>query len=354
MEIKITKTLQPKEKPVGNLGFGKYFTDHMFLVDWDEKIGWHDARIVPYGPLLMSPASTSLHYGAEIFEGLKAYYSLNGEIQLFRPYENAKRFNSSANRLCLPLIDEEFFVSAIKELVNIDRDWIPTEEGTSLYIRPFMLGDDHVLGVHGVSHALFVIILSPVGSYFKDGLKPVGISIERDDVRVAGKGGTGYAKCGGNYGASMRAGKKAELNGFSQVLWLDAIERKYIEEVGSMNVMFKIDGKVVTPSLVGSILPGITRKSCLEILREKNILFEERRITVDELKEALVNGKLEEAFGTGTAAVISPIGQFLIDGVLYDVNDQMIGPVSKMLYDEITGIQSGKIMDNHGWIVKIK
>ncbi len=354
LNIKINKTKTPKAKPEGALGFGQYFTDHMFIMDWNEGEGWHDARIVPYGPLEMSPASTALHYGAEIFEGMKAYHQIDGKIKLFRPYENAKRMNSSAERLCLPLLNEDDFVQAVSTLVNIDRDWVPTEPGTSLYVRPFMIGDDHTLGVHGVHHAMFIVILCPVGSYYKEGLNPVGIMIETEDERVAGKGGTGYTKCGGNYAASTRAGKKAEQKGYSQVLWLDCVYKKYIEEVGAMNVMFKINGEIVTPSLVGSILPGITRKSCLQILSEKGLNPIERRITLDELTEAVKNGTLEEAWGTGTAAVISPIGLLEVNGVKYQINNGQIGPISQMLYDEITGIQSGKIKDTRGWTYEVK
>lgn len=355
MEIRIEKAKELKTKPEADkLGFGQYFTDHMFIMDWDADKGWHDARIVPYGPLQMSPASTALHYGAEIFEGMKAYRTADGTIQLFRPYENAKRMNSSAERLCLPELNEDDFVEAVKTLVELDADWVPSAKGTSLYVRPFMIGDDHTLGVHGVHHALFMVILCPVGSYYKEGLNPVSIMIETEDVRVAGKGGTGYTKCGGNYAASTRAGKKAEEKGYSQVLWLDAVERKYIEEVGAMNVMFKINGEVVTPALVGSILPGITRKSCLEVLKNKNIPAVEKRITVDELLAAVESGELEEAWGTGTAAVISPIGKLCINNKEYIINNGKIGEVSQMLYDEITGIQSGKIADKFNWTVKVK
>ncbi len=354
LDIKITKIEKKKDKPLGPLGFGQYFTDHMFMMDYEEGKGWYNARIIPYGPIPMSPASSALHYGAEIFEGMKAYHTKDGKIQLFRPYENAKRMNSSAERLCLPQLNEDDFVQAVTTLINLDRDWVPTDAGTSLYVRPFMIGDDHTLGVHGVHHAIFMVILSPVGSYYKEGLNPVSIVIEKDDVRVAGKGGTGYTKCGGNYAASTRAGKKAEQKGYSQVLWLDAVERKYIEEVGSMNVMFKINGEIVTPALVGSILPGITRKSCIQILKDKGYTVNEKRISVDELMEALENGTLEEAWGTGTAAVISPIGKFVVNDKEYIVNNQQIGKVSQMLYDEITGIQSGKLEDTRGWTLEVK
>lgn len=354
MDIKITKNTNPKAKPESSaLGFGKYFTDHMFIMDYTPDKGWHDARIVPYGNLSLSPASTVLHYGEEIFEGMKAYLTESGKIQLFRPYENAKRMNDSAERLCLPTIPEEDFVEAIKKLVEIDKDWIPTAKGTSLYIRPFMFGNDESLGVHTVKHSVFVIILSPVGSYYKEGLNPVKILIETEDVRAV-RGGTGFAKCGGNYAASTRAGHKAEEKGYSQVLWLDGVERKYIEEVGAMNVMFKINGEVVTPALLGSILPGITRKSCLEILKDKGYKAVERKLSLEELTEAVENGTLEEAWGCGTAAVISPIGLIEVNGKKYEINNGEIGPVSQMLYDEITGIQGGKIQDRYNWTVEVK
>ena len=354
MDIKITKNQNPKQKPDSNsLGFGKYFTDHMFLMDHDYENGWHNARIVPYGNISLSPASTVLHYGEEIFEGMKAYLTEDGKIQLFRPYENAKRMNSSADRLCLPEIPEEDFVEAIKKLVEIDKDWIPTAKGTSLYIRPFMFGNDETLGVHTVHHSTFMIILSPVGSYYKEGLNPVKILIETEDVRAV-RGGTGFAKCGGNYAASSRAGKKAEEKGYSQVLWLDGVERKYIEEVGAMNVMFKIKGEVITPALLGSILPGITRKSCLEILKKEGIKATERKLSLEELTKAVEDGTLEEAWGCGTAAVISPIGLIEVNGKKYEINNGKIGPVSQMLYDKITGIQTGKVKDEFGWTVEVK
>jgi len=354
MEIKIVKNENPKQKPDENsLGFGKYFTDHMFIMDHDYENGWHNARIVPYGNLSLSPASTVLHYGEEIFEGMKAYLTEDGKIQLFRPYENAKRMNKSADRLCLPEIPEEDFVEAIKKLVEIDKEWIPKAKGTSLYIRPFLFGNDETLGVHTVHHSTFVIILSPVGSYYKEGLNPVKILIETEDVRAV-RGGTGFAKCGGNYAASSRAGKKAEEKGYSQVLWLDGVERKYIEEVGAMNVMFKINGEVITPALLGSILPGITRKSCLEILHKEGIKATERKLSLEELTNAVENGTLEEAWGCGTAAVISPIGLIEVNGKKYEINNGKIGPVSQMLYDKITGIQTGKIKDEFGWIVEVK
>ena len=353
MEIKITKTTCPKVKPTdeSKLGFGKIFTDHMFMMDYSTDIGWHDARIVPYGDLHIDPASSVLHYGTEIFEGLKAYRCKDG-IRLFRPIENIKRMNNSAERLCLPELDEDFTLKALKTLVELEKDWVPHSEGTSLYIRPFMIGADPYLGVHAVSKATFIIILSPVGAYYAEGLNPVKIAIEDVDVRAV-RGGTGYAKCGGNYAASLRAGVKAEKKGYTQVLWLDGVERKYIEEVGAMNVMFKIDGKIVTPALTGSVLPGITRKSCIELLKSKGYTVEERLVSADELFTAAQNGKLEEAWGTGTAAVISPIGKLYFKEKEYVINNGKIGSLTQKLYDELTAIQWGKTEDKFGWRVKV-
>ena len=351
-EIRIEKAKTLKEKPdFSKLGFGKYFTDHMFVMEYSDVEGWKNARIVPFDYIPIHPASTVLHYGAEIFEGMKAYKTADG-YQMFRPLENIRRMNDSAARLCLPELPEEFTLKALTELINLDSEWIPDKEGTSLYIRPFMFGNDESLGVHAVHNATFVIILSPVGAYYAEGLNPVKISIESEDVRAV-RGGTGYAKCGGNYAASMRAGKRAAEKGFSQVLWLDGVERKYIEEVGAMNVMFKINGEIVTPELTGSVLPGITRKSCLEILKEWGYKVTERLISVDELMEAAENGALEEAWGTGTAAVISPIGHLYYKGKDHVVANNEIGELAQRLYDELTGIQWGKKADKRGWCYKV-
>lgn len=349
MEIKITKSRNLKEKPDSNgLGFGQIFSDHMFMMEYNKKEGWHDARIVPYGPLSLDPASTVFHYGAEIFEGLKAYRRPDGKVQLFRPTENIRRMNNSAERLCLPQLDEEFALKAIDTLVKLDEDWVPSAPGTSLYIRPFMFGADPHLGVHAVDHAVFVIITGPVGSYYKEGINPVKIMIETEDVRAV-RGGTGYAKCGGNYAASLRAGEKAEEKGYSQVLWLDGVERKYIEEVGAMNVMFKIGDEVVTPALTGSVLPGITRKSCVEILKSKGMKVSERLLSVDELIGAAKDGNLVEAWGCGTAAVVSPISHLAYKGEVYEIGNSKIGTLTNELYDILTGIQWGKAEDTFGW-----
>ncbi|MBQ6692330.1 MAG: branched-chain amino acid aminotransferase, partial [Clostridia bacterium] len=309
MQISITKTTCPMQKPdPSTLSFGTVFSDHMFLMEYAPEQGWHDARIVPYAPIPLSPAAAVFHYGAEVFEGLKAYRTADGSVQMFRPMENLKRMNDSAERICLPQFDKEFVLEAMRQLVELDADWVPNAPGTSLYIRPFLFATDPDLSLHGISHAIFCIITSPVGSYYKEGINPVRIMIEDEDVRAV-RGGTGYAKCGGNYAASNRAGERAEKKGYSQVLWLDGVERKYIEEVGAMNVMFKIAGEIVTPMLSGSILPGITRKSCLEVLRKEGYTVSERLLSIDELSAAMENGTLEEAWGCGTAAVVSPIGK---------------------------------------------
>lgn len=354
LNIRIEKTTAPKAKPTDEsaLGFGKIFTDHMALIDWDAGRGWHDARIVPFGRLSLHPASTCLHYGSEIFEGLKAYRRADGGVQLFRPDRNAQRMMDSAERLCLPQLPKEDFLQILTAFVKLEADWTPHAPGTSLYLRPFMIGDDESLGVHAVKHALFAIIASPVGSYYKEGLNPVGIMIEDADVRAV-RGGTGYAKCGGNYAASNRAGQRAEEKGYSQVLWLDGVERKYIEEVGAMNVMFKIAGEIVTPKLTGSILPGVTRMSCIEVLKSKGCTVHERLLSVDELEAALENGTLEEAWGCGTAAVVSPIGKLAYKGKEFVVSGGQIGPITQMLYDTLTGIQWSTIDDPFGWVVPV-
>ena len=353
MEIRFEKNTAPKQKPDSStLGFGKFFTDHMFMMDYSAEEGWHDARIIPFGPLAIHPACTALHYGSEIFEGLKAYRRADGKVQMFRPMENIRRMNNSAERLCLPQIPEEMALEVLTKFVATEQEWTPSASGTSLYLRPFMFGNDETLGVHAVHHATFVIIASPVGSYYKEGINPVKIMIEDEDVRAV-RGGTGYAKCGGNYAASNRAGERAEKKGYSQVLWLDGVERKYIEEVGAMNVMFKIDGKIVTPMLSGSILPGITRKSCIEVLKKEGFEVEERLLSIDELDAALKNGKLEEAWGCGTAAVVSPIGELCYKDNKYIINDGKIGAVTQKLYDTLTGIQWGAIEDSFGWTYAI-
>ena len=353
MQIKITKTTTPSTMPSEDkLGFGKVFTDHMFIMDYEEGKGWYDARIVPFGRISLHPASTVLHYGAEIFEGLKAYRRVDGGVQLFRPTENIKRMNNSAERMSLPLLDEKDALEILTTFVKLEERFVPKSFGTSLYLRPFMFGNDESLGVHAVKRATFMLIASPSGSYYAEGINPVKIMIESEDVRTV-RGGTGYAKCGGNYAASTRAGERAAKKGYSQVLWLDGVERKYIEEVGAMNVMFKIDGEIVTPKLTGSILPGITRKSCIEVLKKLGYTVSERLLSVDELVSAMKAGKLEEAWGCGTAAVVSPIGKLAYGDDEYTINGGKIGEVTQKLYDILTGIQWGKLPDEFGWVYKV-
>lgn len=354
-QIKIEKTKNPKQKPAdqSKLGFGNYFTDHMFLMNYDLGEGWHDARIVPYAPIPLEPSAMCLHYGQEVFEGLKAYRTDEGGILMFRPDRNMARLNLSNERLCIPLIDEEFAIEAMKELVLTDQDWIPTAEGTSLYIRPFIFGVDAHVGVHPAHHLIFCIILSPVGAYYPEGLNPVRIYVEQKYVRAV-KGGMGFTKTGGNYASSLKAQDEADAAGYTQVLWLDGIDRKYIEEVGTMNVFFVIDGEVITPALQGSILGGVTRMSCIDILRSWGMKVTERRISIEEVAEAADKGMLDEAFGSGTAAVISPIGELKWGDKNMTINNGEIGKISQRLYDNLTGIQWGKIPDTFGWTYKVK
>ena len=350
----VTYTETPKTRPTdeSKLGFGRSFSDHMFLMNYTEGKGWHDGRIVPYAPLELDPSCMVLHYAQEVFEGMKAYRWEDGSIHLFRPYENAKRMQNSNERLCMPAVPEDMFVEAIKELVSVDAEWVPHNPGTSLYIRPFIFATDAHLGVHASATYLFCIICSPSGSYYPNGMSPVDIYVESRDVRAV-RGGTGYTKCGGNYAASLRAGQEAEKKGYVQVLWLDGVERKYVEEVGAMNVMFKVGGKVITPMLSGSILPGVTRKSCIDLIRSWGIEVEERLITAEELFEAAENGTLEEAWGCGTAAVISPIGSMGWEDKKIVINEGKIGETAQKLYDTLYGIQSGKVEDTFGWTVKV-
>ncbi|MCD7733325.1 MAG: branched-chain amino acid aminotransferase [Oscillospiraceae bacterium] len=354
LNIKIEKTTSPKRIPQKGepLGFGHIFTDHMFIMNYDEGQGWHDPRVVPYQPISLDPSAMVFHYGQTMFEGLKAYKGADGEVYLFRPDMNAKRANTSNQRLCIPEIPEEDFVQAIKAVVDVDRAWIPEDEGTSLYIRPFVIATEPQLGVSPSTNYLFMVILSPSGAYYESGLAPVGIWIEDEYVRAV-RGGMGFAKTGGNYAASLAAQVKAHDDGYAQVLWLDGVERKYIEEVGSMNIFFKINGKVVTPMLNGSILPGITRNSVLTLCKDWGYEVEERKVSVDELIEAAHSGALEEVFGTGTAAVISPVGKLRYVDEVFEIGGGKIGELTQRLYDEITGIQSGKLEDTRGWRQKV-
>ena len=351
MEIKVTLTDSPKAKPAdeSKLGFGQIFTDHMFLMDYSKEKGWHDPRIVPYGPIPLDPSAACFHYAQEIFEGMKAYRTAEGKIQFFRPQENFKRLNASCDRLVIPRLDENLLLDSLKKLVEIEKDWVPHEKDTSLYIRPFIISNQAILGVHPSKSYIYCVILSPSGAYYKGGLNPVKIYVETKYVRAV-KGGMGMVKTGGNYAASLIAQEEAEKEGYSQVLWLDGVERKYIEEVGAMNVFFKIGDEIVTPELSGSILPGITRKSVLEVLRSWGMKVSERRLSVDELMKAAQNGTLEEAWGTGTAAVISPIGELKCDDIVTTINGNKIGPLSQKLYDTLTDLQWGRSKDSFGWI----
>lgn len=353
MEIKITRAATLKEKPDSSkLVFGTSFTDHMFIADYYAGKGWQDARIVPYAPLQIDPAAKVLHYAQEIFEGLKAYRTADSSVQLFRPMDNIRRMNASAERLSLPQVPEDLALAGITELVRLEQDWVPSEEGTSLYIRPFLIGIDPALGVHSSHHCQYIVIVCPVGAYYPEGLAPVKIYVEDQDVRAV-KGGTGMAKTGGNYAASLRAGDRAEAKGYTQVLWLDGVHRKYIEEVGAMNVMFKVNGKILTPDLNGSVLDGITRRSCIQLLKDWGYEVEERRISAEELFEAARKGTMEEAWGTGTAAVVSPIGELAEGDEKVIINNNQIGPITQKLYDELTGIQWGRTADPHGWVMKL-
>ncbi len=355
LNIKYELVENRKAKPDQNaLGFGRYFTDHMFIMDYTDGKGWHDARIVPYGNLSLDPACMVFHYAQEMFEGLKAYRTSDGTVQLFRPDKNIERMNNTNERLCIPKLDPSDVLDAIKALVAAEEEWVPSLDGTSLYIRPFIIATDVQLGVHPSHTYKFMIILSPVGSYYPEGIKPVKIFVENEYVRAV-KGGTGFAKVGGNYACSLIGQKKAEEMGYSQVLWLDGIEHKYIDEVGAMNVFFVINGKIVTPSLAeGSILPGVTRASCIELLRDMGYVVEERKLSIEEVENAYRNGTLNEAFGTGTAAVVSPMGLLDNGKEKMVINNQEIGPVAQKLYDTLTGIQWGKVEDKYGWTVKVK
>ncbi|WP_391207912.1 branched-chain amino acid aminotransferase [Psychrobacillus sp. L4] len=353
LKIQITKNENKKEKvPADQLIFGRTFTDHMFIADYTEGIGWHDHRIIPYQPITLDPSATIFHYGQTVFEGMKAYLSNDGIVRLFRPEENMKRMNNSCDRMSMAKIDEEQALEALKQLIEVDKEWIPSEPGTSLYIRPFMIATESHLGVSAALTYSFIIIMSPVGSYYKEGIHPVKILVESEYVRAVA-GGTGTAKTAGNYASSLKAQEVADLGGYAQVLWLDGIERKYIEEVGSMNVFFKIGGEVVTPALNGSILDGITRKSIIQLLKHWDVPVTERKVSMEEIREAYRTGKLDEAFGTGTAAVISPIGELRWKGELFYVNNGETGELSKKLYDTLTGIQKGTVQDPFGWVVEL-
>ena len=353
MQLTITKsdTLKPKPDD-SSLGFGTIFTDHMFNMDYNLDNGWHNPRIEPYTAIEMDPATMVLHYGQAVFEGLKAYKTDSGAVQFFRPKDNFKRLNRSCRMLCIPALDEDFVFDAMKQLIALEKDWIPGAPETSLYIRPTIIATDPFLGVRASYTYRFFIILSPVGAYYSEGFNPVKIWVTKNHVRAV-RGGIGEAKAAGNYAASLYAGEEAHKNGYTQVLWLDGVHQKYIEEVGSMNIFFVIDDELVTPVLNGSILPGITRDSVLTMAKKWNIKVSERQISIDDLIDAYDSGKLQEIFGSGTAAVISPVGEMKYSDRVINIGGGKVGPMANRLYQAITDIQYGRIEDTQGWIEKL-
>ena len=353
MQLTVTKSDTLKPKPDNSsLGFGTIFTDQMFNMDYNPDNGWHNPRIEPYTPIEMDPATAVLHYGQAVFEGLKAYKTDSGGVQFFRPKDNFKRLNRSCQMLCIPEFDEDFVFDAMKQLIALEKDWIPGAPETSLYIRPTIIATDHFLGVRASYTYRFFIILSPVGAYYSEGFNPVKIWVTKNHVRAV-RGGIGEAKAAGNYAASLYAGEEAHKHGYTQVLWLDGVHQKYIEEVGSMNIFFVIDDELVTPVLNGSILPGITRDSVLTIAKKWNIKVSERQISIDDLIDAHDSGKLQEIFGSGTAAVISPVGEMKYGDRVINIGGGKVGPMANRLYQAITDIQYGRTEDTQGWIEKL-
>lgn len=352
--LKIIPNDNPKVKPdQTKLGFGNYFTDNMLKVDYHPKQGWYNARIEPYGPFVLDPATNVLHYGQGVFEGLKVYRTADGKLQMFRPVDNMKRMNRSNDYLCIPQFDPEEFVKYMVELVKVEKDWVPSEPGTSLYVRPAIISTDIHLGVATSKKYCFFVILSPVGAYYATGFKPIKILVDTKHVRAV-PGGVGDAKTMGNYAASLKAAKCASDDGYNQVLWIDGVERKYIEEVGSMNIAFVFDGKIVTPSLTGSFLQGITRDSVIKLAKDLGYTVEERRITLDEVVERAKDGSMSECFGTGTAAVISAVNEIKVNKDVYKIGDDDVGPIAQKIYDTLTGIQYGRIADKFNWIVPVE
>ncbi len=353
MQLTIKKAEQLKSHPADSeLTFGTVFTDHMFNMDYNPDQGWHHPRIEPYGAITMDPATMVLHYGQEVFEGLKAYRTPSGAIQLFRPKDNFKRMNLSCQKLCIPEVDADFALTSLKELLKIEKDWVPSAPETSLYIRPTIIAMDPFLGVRASHTYRFFIILSPVGAYYKEGFNPVKIWVTKNHVRAV-RGGVGEAKTSGNYAASLYAGEEAQRQGYTQVLWLDGIEQKYIEEVGSMNIFFVIDDELITPKLNGSILPGITRNSVITLAKTWNIKVSERQISIDEVMQAHSSGSLQEIFGSGTAAVISPVGELKYNDTVISIGNGSVGPIAHRLFKTLTDIQYGKTKDPMGWVEPI-
>ncbi|SMC97537.1 branched-chain amino acid aminotransferase [Sporomusa malonica] len=334
------------------LGFGKIFTDHMFVLDYESGRGWYNARIVPYGDFDISPAAMVLHYGQAIFEGMKAFCTEDNRVTMYRPVDHLNRFNNSADILSIPQMDVKLLHAGLKKLIEIDKEWVPKSLGTSLYIRPFVISVDPFVGVKVADQYKLFIILSPVGAYYASGFKPVKIKVEENYVRAV-KGGLGEAKTPANYAASLKASEEAKKEGFTQVLWLDALEQKYVEEVGTMNIFFKIDDEIITPELNGSILNGITRRSVIQVAKDWGMKVSERRISIDEVFAAHAEGRLKEVFGSGTAAVISPVGELSWNGKNIVINNNQTGETSQKLFDYITGIQQGRVADKFGWVDEV-
>jgi branched-chain amino acid aminotransferase len=351
--IRITRSTNTKDKPKAkDLSFGTVFTDHMFLADFEEEKGWYDPRVEPYGPLSLDPATAVLHYGQSLFEGLKAFRGKDGTIRLFRPQKHVERLNRTAERMTIPPLDPDLVFRSWTTLVDVDRDWVPSSVGTSLYIRPTIIASEPFLGVRPARRYLYYVILSPVGPYYPEGLAPTRIKVIDTYVRAVA-GGLGDAKTAANYAASLYAAEEAKHEGFTQVLWLDGVHHKYIEEVGTSNIMLRIADEVVTPPLGGTILAGVTRDSALALMRGWGMRVAERPITIDEVVEAAANGRLQEVWATGTAAVISPVGELAYKGRRLVVNEGRIGPVAQKLYDTIVAIQYGEAPDPHGWTVAV-
>ncbi len=353
--IKLIKaeSLKKKYEDASKIPFGRIFTDYMLTMDYSADKGWHDMTIQPYSPFSMDPASMVLHYGQAIFEGMKAYKDKNGDIRLFRPEENFKRLNASAERIKIPAFDEKYVLEGLEKLLLLEKDWIPQEQGTSLYVRPTIIATDPFLGVRPSDTYILFIILCPVGPYYAEGFNPISISVEDEYVRAV-KGGTGEVKAAGNYAASLYAAANAKKKGYSQVLWLDGIEHKYIEEVGSMNIFFEFENEIVTPVLTGSILPGITRKSIVQLARDMGKKVVERPLSIDEVYERFDKGELVEVFGTGTAAVVSPVGEMEWEGKVIKINEGKTGETTLKLFNTLCGIQNGSIEDKYGWSKVVK
>lgn len=350
--LQITKARTLKEKPeVAGIPFGSYFTDHMFSMDYSAELGWHDASIIPYAPIEVSPSAQALHYGQTVFEGLKAY-NVDGDVTLFRPDENFKRLNRSLERLSMPRIDEEFALRALTELLKLEHDWVPDGEGQALYVRPLVFANEPYLGVRPAKNYKMLIVLSPVAGYYGAQLNPTSIFVEDSYVRAV-RGGVGEVKFGGNYAASLHAQQKAADLGYEQVLWLDGVHQEYVEEVGSMNIFFVRNGELLTPELNGSILPGITRKSLIELASGMGYTVNEERIHIKDIEEGIKDGSVTEVFGAGTAAVIAPVGIMNIHGTDYRINGNEIGEVTQNLYDNLTGIQTCKLEDKYGWVYQV-